>query len=357
MRAFARRFHIGDYVIDGDNIHEPFIIAELSGNHNQDFDTAIMMIDAAAEAGVHAVKLQTYTADSMTLDVDSDDFLIKEGDSLWHGEKLHALYAKASTPYEWHQPLFQHAASKGLVVFSSPFDEEAVDFLDELGVPCFKIASFELTDIPLIARAASKKKPLIMSTGMASLAEIEEAVETAWCYGCRELVLLKCTSTYPAMPQNTNLLTIPHLRQTFGCAVGLSDHTRGIGAAVASVALGAKVIEKHFVLDRSLGGVDAAFSLEPGEFKALVKESVTASQSLGDICYGGTEAEQNSKHYRRSIFVSQNIAAGEILTRENLKIVRPATGLAPKFFLQLLGQKARQNLCVGKPINWDDIEP
>ncbi|WP_100642355.1 pseudaminic acid synthase [Alteromonas facilis] len=345
---------IENRIIGGND--QPFIIAELSGNHGQDLDTALAMIDAAAEAGADAIKLQTYTADSMTLDVDADDFLIKEKDSLWHGERLHGLYAKAATPYEWHKTLFEHAQARGLIAFSSPFDEHAVDFLDDLGVPCFKIASFELTDLPLIAKAASKGKPLIMSTGMASLSEIEEAVSTARDAGCDDLILLKCTSTYPADAGNTNLLTIPHMREAFGCQVGLSDHTRGVGVAVASVVLGATVIEKHFVLDRSAGGVDAEFSLEPHELKSLVEESNRAWLALGNVRYGGVAVEEKAKQYRRSIYVSEDVQPGDVLTKENLRIVRPAFGLAPKHFNSVLGKVARHALRKGKPLCWDDVE-
>lgn len=344
---------ISDYIIGS---REPFIIAELSGNHSQSFDTAMAMVDAAAKAGAHAIKLQTYTADSMTLDVDSDDFLIQEKDSLWYGEKLHGLYQKAATPYAWHKPLFEHAHKLGMLAFSSPFDEAAVDFLDELNVPCYKIASFELTDLPLIQKAASKGKPLIMSTGMASLAEIEQAVETAKSAGCEQIVLLKCTSTYPASAENTNLVTIPHLKQAFGCEVGLSDHTAGIGAAVASVALGASVIEKHFVLDRNAGGVDAEFSLEPQELAALVTETKRAWLAMGQVTYGGSYAEEKSKQYRRSIYVAQDIQPGEVLTQQNLRIVRPAFGLEPKHWPDVLGKMAKIPLKKGTALSWEHLQ-
>lgn len=333
----------------------PFIIAELSGNHNQSIDTARAMIKAAAEAGAHAIKLQTYTADSMTLDVQSEDFVIGEKDSLWYGASLYSLYQKASTPYEWHKPLFDYAKELGMLAFSSPFDEQAVDFLDELNVPCFKIASFELTDMPLVRRAASKGKPLIMSTGMASLSEIEQAVCTAREAGCEQIILLKCTSTYPADPINTNLNTIPHLQQAFGVQVGLSDHTGGIGAAVASVALGATVVEKHFVLDRNGGGVDAAFSLEPHELKSLVTETERAWQALGGVCYGGTQAEDKAKQYRRSIYVSQDIKVGEALGPHNLKIVRPAFGLAPAHWDSVQQKTAKTALPKGTALKWEHI--
>ena len=342
---------IGDRIIGSSDT--PFIIAELSGNHGQNLPTAKAMIKAAAEANVDAIKLQTYTADSMTLAVDTDDFVIQEKDSLWKGERLHDLYAKASTPYEWHQTLFDYANELGLIAFSSPFDEQAVDFLDQLNVPCFKIASFELTDLPLIRHAASKGKPLIMSTGMASLSEIEQAVNTAKRNGCDDIILLKCTSTYPADAGNTNLATIPNMREAFGCQIGLSDHTRGVGVAVASVALGATVIEKHFVLDRSAGGVDAEFSLEPSEFRLLVDETQRAWDAMGVVTYGGTAAEEKSKQYRRSIYVSRDIKQGESLTRENLRIVRPAFGLPPKHWDKVLGKSARQDLAKGTALAWE----
>ncbi|MBT0584950.1 pseudaminic acid synthase [Alteromonas oceanisediminis] len=345
---------IGDRLIGQSDA--PLIIAELSGNHGQSLETAMAMIDAAAKAGAHAIKLQTYTADSMTLDVDSSDFTINESDSLWFGEKLHALYQKAATPYEWHKPLFDHARQQGLMAFSSPFDEHAVEFLHALDVPCFKIASFELTDLPLIACAASKGKPLIMSTGMASLADIQQAVETARGAGCDDIILLKCTSTYPADAGNTNLATIPNMRDAFGCQVGLSDHTRGIGVSVASVALGATVIEKHFVLDRNAGGVDAEFSLQPEELSALVTETHRAWLAMGNVRYGGAAVEEKSKQYRRSIYVAEDIAAGEALTRDNLRIVRPAFGLAPKHWSRVLGSVASQDLKKGTALSWELIQ-
>ncbi|WP_088330243.1 pseudaminic acid synthase [Lacimicrobium sp. SS2-24] len=333
----------------------PFIIAELSGNHNQQLDLALKMVEAAADAGADAIKLQTFTADSMTLDSEQQDFVIKEKDSLWAGRKLHELYAQAATPYDWHQPLFERAKELGMEAFSSPFDEQAVDFLAGLNVPCFKIASFELTDLPLIKSVASKGKPMILSTGMATLAEIEEAVTTVKAAGCEDIILLKCTSTYPAEPGNTNLRTIPNLRETFGVQVGLSDHTAGIGAAVAAVALGAQVIEKHFVLDRAAGGVDAAFSLEPAELKALVTETRRAWQALGAVRYGGTEAEEKARQYRRSIYVCRDIQPGEPFSPENLRIVRPAFGLAPKYWDGVQGKVAKCALSKGTPLSWDVI--
>jgi N-acetylneuraminate synthase len=348
-----RDVRIGDRIIGA--TYAPFIIAELSGNHGQSLDVAKQMIDAAAKAGSDAIKLQTYTADSMTLDVDSNDFVIKEKDSLWHGTKLHSLYKKAATPYEWHEELFNYARSLGMIAFSSPFDEHAVDFLDQLHVPCFKIASFELTDLPLIAHTASKGKPLIMSTGMASLAEIQDAVDTAKTQGCDDIILLKCTSTYPAQADNTNLLTIPNMRDAFTCQVGLSDHTKGIGVSVASVALGATVIEKHLVLDRNAGGVDSKFSLEPKEIRALVEETQRAWMAMGQVKYGGAAAEDKSKQYRRSIYVAEDIAHGETFTSSNLRIVRPAFGLAPRHWQNVLGKQASMDLKKGTALAWEHL--
>ncbi|MFT2091417.1 pseudaminic acid synthase [Paraglaciecola sp. 2405UD69-4] len=336
--------------------HRPFVIAELSGNHQQDLNLALAMVEAAANAGADAIKLQTFTADSMTLDVDNEHFVIQEKDSLWEGESLYGLYQKAATPYEWHQPLFDKANALGMLAFSSPFDEAAVDFLDELDVPCFKIASFELTDLPLIRKAATKGKPLIMSTGMASLSEIEEAVNTAKSAGCENIILLKCTSTYPAQATNTNLVTIAHLKEAFGCQVGLSDHTAGVGVSVAAVALGATVIEKHFVLDRNAGGVDAAFSLEPDELSSLVKETTRAHQAMGQVCYGGTQAEEKSKLYRRSIYISKDMKAGEPFSKDNIKIVRPAYGLAPKHWDDICDKVSKCDLKKGTPLSWQFVE-
>lgn len=333
----------------------PFIIAELSGNHNQNFALAKDMILAAAKAGADAIKLQTYTADSITLNVDHPDFLIKEKDSLWCGERLYGLYEKAATPYEWHQDLFEYARSLGLLAFSSPFDLDAVDFLESLNVPCYKIASFELTHLPLIKKVAQTGKPIIMSTGMASLADIEEAVQTAKQAGCNDIILLKCTSTYPASANNTHLATLAHMQQAFSVEVGLSDHTGGIGAAVAAVALGATVIEKHFVLDKNDGGVDAAFSLEPHELTQLVVETKRAWEAVGHVAYGGTQAEEKSKQYRRSIYVCKAIQAGEAFTEDNVKIVRPAFGLAPKHLEAVLGKQAAVSLLPGHALTWSDI--
>ncbi|MFT5294347.1 MAG: pseudaminic acid synthase [Psychroserpens sp.] len=331
----------------------PFVIAELSGNHNQSLERAIEMIEEAAKTGVDAIKLQTYTADTMTLDCEHDDFQILEGDNLWQGNSLHKLYQKAYTPWEWHKTLFEKAKSLGLIAFSSPFDISAVEFLETLDVPCYKIASFENNDIPLIGRIAQTGKPVIISTGMASLTEISEAIDCLKSNGCQQIILLKCTSAYPALPAQANLKTIAHLRQTFGCEVGISDHTLGIGVSIAGVALGASVIEKHFVLSRDEGGIDAAFSLEPAEFKLLVSESKSAAQSIGQVVYGGDISEQNSKKYRRSIYISQDLKKGQALTDENIKVVRPGFGLPPKHYPQVLGLQVNQNLSKGTALSWD----
>lgn len=335
--------------------HSPFVIAEMSGNHNQSLERALEIVDAAAASGAHAIKLQTYTADSITLNVRGGDFEIADPGSLWSGKNLHDLYQQAHTPWEWHAPIMQRARQHGVVCFSSPFDESAVDFLEELDVPAYKIASFENNHLPLIAKAASTGKPLIISTGMASLGELEQAVTTARSAGCNELILLKCSSTYPASPSNTNIRTIPHLREMFSCEVGLSDHTMGVGVALASVALGATVIEKHFTLSRAEGGVDSAFSLEPAELAGLVQESERAWQALGQVLYGPTEAEQKSLVFRRSIYASADIVAGEIFTRKNIRIVRPGHGAAPSLFNDLLGRTARCDYAKGDPLKLDTL--
>lgn len=334
----------------------PLIIAEMSGNHNQSLEVALQIVEAAARAGAHALKLQTYTADTMTLDLDQGEFFIKDPDSLWAGSSLYDLYQRAHTPWEWHAPIFARARELGMLAFSTPFDESAVDFLESLDVPAYKIASFENTDLPLIRRVAATGKPLIISTGMASIAELDESVRAARQAGCRDLVLLKCTSTYPASPANSNLLTIPHLRELFGCEVGLSDHSMGVGVSVAAVALGATVIEKHFTLDRSAGGVDASFSLEPGELASLVVETERAWQAMGQVRYGATQAEKQSLMYRRSLYVTRDMQAGEQFSADNLRAIRPGLGLAPKHYDALLGRRARQALKRGTALDWAFVE-
>lgn len=333
--------------------HQPFIIAELSGNHNQSLNRALEIVEAAASSGAHALKIQTYTADTLTLNTENPDFVITDDESLWKGNTLYNLYQQAYTPWEWHKPIFDRVRELGMIPFSTPFDETAVGFLEELDVPLYKIASFENTHLPLIKKVAGTGKPMIVSTGMATVAELDELVRTVREAGCEELILLKCTSTYPASPENTNILTIPHMRELFDVQVGLSDHTLGTGVAVASVALGATVIEKHFTLSRADGGVDSAFSMEPDEMKALVIETERAWQALGKITYGPTDREKASLKFRRSIYVAQDIKAGEALTNENIRIVRPGYGIEPKYIGVLLGKTAKRDLAKGTPINWE----
>jgi N-acetylneuraminate synthase len=335
------------------NGQRPFIIAELSGNHNQSLERALALIDAAADAGADAVKLQTYTADTMTLDLNYGDFSIKDKNSLWFGRSLYDLYEEAHTPWEWHAALFKKAKDRGVIAFSSPFDKTSVDFLEDLNVPCYKVASFESTDLPLVRYIASKGKPMIISTGMATVAEIEETVTAAKEAGCRDLILLKCTSTYPASAMNTNISTIPHMKELFGCDVGLSDHTMGVGVAIASIALGACVIEKHFTLDRSDGGVDSTFSIEPKELEILVESARSARDAIGSVSYGPVSSEKNSVQFRRSIYVVEDVETGQELTTENIRIIRPGYGLAPKHFDLLLGRKVNQDVKAGTALNWD----
>jgi pseudaminic acid synthase len=349
---------MNEIIVEGRKIgpnHKPFIIAEMSGNHNQSLERALEIVEAAAKAGVDALKIQTYTADTMTLNLDNKDFKIEDPESLWKGNTLYQLYQQAYTPWEWHKPIFDKCRELGIIPFSTPFDETAVDFLEELDAPMYKIASFENNHIPLIKKVASTGKPMIISTGMATVAELDETVRVAREAGCKDLVLLKCTSTYPATPEDSNILTIPHMRELFDCQVGLSDHTMGIGVAVASVALGATVIEKHFTLSRADGGVDSAFSMEPEEMKALVIETERAWQSLGKVTYGPTEREKSSMKFRRSIYVAKDIKAGEEFTKDNLRIIRPGFGLSPKYYDKLLGKKAKQNLVKGTALTWDHV--
>ncbi|WNC30098.1 pseudaminic acid synthase [Thermosynechococcus sp. PKX82] len=327
----------------------------MSGNHNQSLERALAIVEAVAKAGAHAVKLQTYRADTITISCEKPDFFISDKTSLWQGEYLYNLYQKAYTPWEWHEPIFKRAQELGLIAFSTPFDLTAVDFLEELDCPIYKIASFENVDLGLIRRVAQTGKPIIMSTGMATLAELDEAVRTIRATGNDQIVLLKCTSTYPASPTDSNLRTIPHLRELFGCEVGLSDHTLGIGVAVAAVALGATVIEKHFTLSRAEGGVDAAFSLEPHEMKLLVEETQRAYQALGRVHYGPTEAEKKSLVYRRSLYFVKDMVAGEVITPECIRSIRPGYGLPPKYYEVLLGKRVNQAIERGTAVSWEHI--
>ncbi len=331
----------------------PYLIAEMSGNHNQSLDRALEIVDAAAASGADAVKLQTYTADTMTLNVRAPGFVIEDPKSLWAGRQLYELYEEAHTPWDWHKPIMDRAASHGMHCFSTPFDDTAVDFLESLDVPAYKIASFEVTDLPLIAKVAKTGKPMIVSTGMATVAEIDEAVRTARDNGNDQVILLKCTSTYPATPENTNIRTIASMRETFGVEIGMSDHTMGCGVSVAAVGLGAVLVEKHFTLARADGGVDSTFSMEPAEFRILRDETERAWQSLGRTTYGGTAAEAASRAFRRSLYISTDIPAGTELTPENLRIVRPGFGLPPKFFDQMLGKRVTRAATAGTPLSWD----
>ena len=333
----------------------PYLIAEMSGNHNQSLERALEIVDRAADAGADAIKLQTYTPDTMTLDVRAPGFVIEDAGSLWAGRQLYDLYREAYTPWEWHAPIMERAARRGLHCFSSPFDDSAVAFLETLDVPAYKIASFECVDLPLIRRVAATGKPMIISTGMASAAEIDEAVRTARNAGNANIVLLKCTSTYPATPANTNLRTIPSMRDTFGCPVGLSDHTMGCGVAVAAVAFGAVVVEKHFTLSRADGGVDSAFSMEPDEFRQLRVETERAWLALGGVVYGGTPDEAKSRMFRRSIYVARDMKAGEVLGEHNVRVVRPSLGLPPRFLEVVLGKRVNRDLAAGTPLDWSHI--
>jgi pseudaminic acid synthase len=348
-----KSFYIGERKIGLDT--KPLIIAEMSGNHNQSLERALKIVEEAAKSGAHAIKLQTYTADTMTLNVNSKDFIINDEKSLWNGRNLYELYQEAYTPWEWHKPIFDYCKKLGLLAFSTPFDETSVDFLESLNVPCYKIASFEMTDIPLLKKIASKGKPVIISTGMANISEISESLTELKKLGLNNIVILKCTSTYPANPENTNILTIPNMRDTFNVQVGLSDHTMGIGVALASVALGAVVIEKHFTLSRAEGGVDSAFSIEPHELKLLAIETERAWQGLGKISYGPSESEKKSLQFRRSLYVSNDIKKGDIFSKDNIRIVRPGFGLEPKFLDLILGKKAVDNYEKGTAITWESV--
>ena len=334
---------------------KPFIVAEMSGNHNQSLERALKIVDAAAKVGVNAVKIQTYTADTITIDKADGEFFIKDKGSLWQGQSLYQLYQQAYTPWEWQEKIFHRCKEHGIIGFSTPFDFSAVDFLEEIGNPIYKIASFENIDLPLIRRAAQTGKPLIISTGMATVAEIDEAVNTARKYGCKNLTLLKCTSNYPTTPEDSNLRTISHMKDLFNCKVGLSDHTLGIGVAIASVTLGATVIEKHFTLSRADGGVDSAFSLEPDEMAQLVKECNVAYTALGKISYGITNQEKDSLKFRRSLYIVADMKAGDIITEENMRSIRPGLGLSPKYYDIILGKKINRNVCQGTALSWDMI--
>jgi pseudaminic acid synthase len=333
--------------------YPPLVVAEMSGNHNQSLDRALAIVDAAADAGAEALKIQTYTPDTMTLDISGGEFNIVDKTSLWNGKSLYQLYGEAHTPWQWHRAIFDRCRERGLIGFSTPFDASAVDFLEDLKVPVYKVASFECTDLPLLRRIAATGKPVIISTGMARAAELDETVRTCRAHGCRNLILLKCTSSYPATPENTNLRTIPHLRELFDVQVGLSDHTIGLGVATASVAFGATLIEKHVTLNRADGGPDAAFSAEPAELKMLIEEVRRAWQALGQVQYGPTEGEKRSLQFRRSLYVVKDVAAGDTLSAENVRAIRPGSGLEPKYYDRVLGRRAVRDLPKGTALNWE----
>jgi pseudaminic acid synthase len=329
-----------------------YIVAELSANHHQEFDQAVQLIHAAQEAGADAIKLQTYTADTLTIRSDKEYFRVGGG-TLWDGRTLYDLYQEAYTPWDWQPRLKEIANELGLDLFSTPFDHTAVNFLEEMNVPAYKIASFELVDLPLIQRVAQTGKPMIMSTGMATLAEIEEAVHTARAASATQIALFRCNSAYPASPEEMNLRTIPHLAQAFDVVVGLSDHTLGIAVPVAAVALGACIVEKHFTLSRSVPGPDSAFSLEPHEFKAMVEAISVAEKALGEVRYEVTEREQASRVFRRSLFVVQDVEAGEVFTEETVRSIRPGYGLRTRYLNEVLGRRAARDVAGGTPLSWD----
>lgn len=334
--------------------HEPFIIAEMSGNHNHCFDRAIEIVEAAAKSGVHALKLQTYTKDTMTINHSKNEFCVDL--DLWKGASLYDLYDKAYTPWEWHEEIFKYAKKLGMIPFSTPFDLTAVEFLEKLNVECYKIASFENTDLRLIEAVCSTGKPVIISTGMMNLNEMDETVRAARSAGCKDLILLKCSSSYPSTPKGTNIATIPHMRKMFGCEVGLSDHSMGTGVAVASVAMGASVIEKHFTLSRSDGGVDSDFSMEPSEMKSMVLESKRAWQSIGSISYGPSKKELNSRKYRRSLYIVEDIKSGSVITEKNMRAIRPGLGLPTKYYDVVLGKKVGRDIERGTALSWDLLD-
>jgi pseudaminic acid synthase len=344
---------IANYEISKKN--KPFIIAEMSGNHNQSIERALKIIEIAAKSGADAIKLQTYTADTLTINHRGGLFDIEDSTSLWAGRNLYELYQEAYTPWEWHEAMFKCAADHGIICFSTPFDDTAVDFLENLNTPAHKIASFENNHHPLLKKVAKTGKPVIMSTGASTIANLDESVRVLRDNGCKDLILLKCTSNYPATPENSNIRTIPHLKELFDCEVGLSDHTMGIGVPIAAVTMGATVIEKHFCLSRAEGGVDSAFSLEPDELKSLVIETERAWQSLGNVQYGIQESEKKSLLFKRSIYVVKDIQAGEKFTDENIRVIRPGDGLAPKYYENIVGQKAKRNLYFGVPLVLEDV--
>jgi N-acetylneuraminate synthase len=333
--------------------YPPFIVAELSGNHQGSLERALKLLEEAHKAGAHAVKLQTYTPDTITLKIKGGEFLIQDGNNLWKGRNLYDLYEEAHTPWEWHKEIFDRGRELGVVVFSSPFDETAIDFLEELNAPCYKIASPEIIDLPLIQKAAATGKPLILSTGASTLVEIGEAVCVARENGCKDLILLKCTTEYPTSPVHSHLRTLPHLAESFKVMVGLSDHSLGIGVPLAGIALGACLIEKHLTLSREEGGVDAIFSLEPTEFQSLVMESKRAWQALGEVHYGPLYEERVTLSHRPSLYFVAELAVGQIVQSEHIRSVRPNQGLSPKEIDKVIGLQLKQGVKYGTPVSWN----
>lgn len=343
--------HIGDVPVGRE--HDPFIIAEMSGNHNGDLQRALDIVTMAAEAGAHAIKLQTYTADTITIDADTPAFRISQGHELWDGRRLYDLYEEAHTPWEWHEQIFDHARDKGILAFSSPFDPTAVGFLESLAVPAYKVASSEIVDLPLVRAMAETGKPIIISTGMASISEIDDAVKAVRSTGNEQIVVLSCTADYPADPASANLRSIPVMADAFGVQVGLSDHTMGIGVPVASVAFGATLIEKHVTLSRDDEGVDSAFSLEPDELAAMVRETAVARLALGEARIGAKESEREGLRFRRSLYVTRDVKAGERVAPDNVRSIRPAGGLMPDEFTKVEGREFRVDAVKGTALTWD----
>lgn len=336
--------------------HKPFIIAELSANHNQSLERALELVKKAAESGADAVKLQTYTADTMTFSIKSEEFMIRDESSPWNGRHMYDLYDEAHTPWDWHKQIFDYAKELNLLAFSSPFDDTAVDFLESLDVPAYKIASFECIDTQLIKKVASTGKPMIISTGMANSDEIDDAVETAKIYGCTDLCLLKCTSTYPASPKHANISSIDAMRSKYKCEVGLSDHTLGVGVACAAISYGASIIEKHLTLNSNEDGIDSSFSMNPTEFSLLVSETNKAWESKGKVHFGVTDSEKNSRKRRRSLYFSKDLSEGTLISETHIKRVRPGNGLKPKYFEEIIGKTLNNDVKMGQPIKWDDIK-
>ena len=341
---------IGNHIISENS--KPLFIAEMSANHNQSLIRALSIVDKAAQVGANIIKLQTYTPDTMTLDLKNNDFKIRDKKSLWYNRTLFELYTQGHTPWKWHEKIIKKAKKKKIQCISTPFDESSVDFLEKLKVPAYKIASFENINIPLITKVAKTKKPIIISTGMATISELHESINLIRKHDNNKIILLKCTSTYPASPKDSNVLTIPHMKKLFNCHVGLSDHTLGIGAAIAAISHGAKIIEKHFTLNREDGGIDSTFSLEPHEMEMLIKESKVAWESLGKTQYGPTVSERKYLQFRRSLYVSKNVKKGEIINKNNIKNIRPGKGLPPKNLSVVLGKKFSKNIKIGTPLNW-----